>query len=1058
MNAERFIVDPTDQFDLTAAIYGLNHDYRTGGVGYIANSSAWVLEGDGNYNYSSDMVGLSLSYDVAVRMPEGQYWTASEKSAFLNRMFNDVDDPTASACTTTNQDAGMASQSNHNWVLSSGLVAAGTNDATHVQLPNTDPHYSTTNYYNNTVVMLTAANGGTSDYIGASYGLVTAQNNTGLLTVSSWSNGYATRSQIVSATYTSGLTSIVGTTGQYVCLDFGGNSYGLLPLTGTNTIAGGTTINVTGPYTFVSAPTSASVNGNCSTASASGTATVSTSLGTQYTIFDTITTSSTTAAGTATITFTKTASLAGSINVGDGIMAYNGWGNNFTPSYYMSYVTAVGTNTLTVINGPQVTASTTTAQMAWRFPQWTTGDVGRLWVTKQQAGDAFGVQPVVYSAGAGTVLSNNAGQYVLPDATLNGGGATPPAWGMFELVTAPDDTRAVRDLPRQSSWVFDLGLAPLIDYAGRYRDGPNYSFDQDMPSAELFVWGMKNSLTGFPDLTSSVPWTQNSALLQMFTTLPQLYSNNAYTAGWAGSNGTGYGGSQICGFGVCLPMQGHIINPVFRLAPTGNVASWFRDWQATVNTNSPNRSMFNAGNGYEMAEALLHNDPRIPDVSYTNQPLQYVLNQTGGSQVASLTGRPHLYSGNIAMSRTCWQCASGTVTMFDEATFSSTDTYDAPRLGNISIWKGGGVLIGSDTNIANFFAGSDPSITADAIGFGQSYGNTFLNGVQGSIGETTITQWASANAGTYGVQYGDASSRYAAACGNNAPGYNASALGFTISYMVRCWVHLKHSSDDEWVFQFDDVSLSGGTSPIYWHLQYPEQVGGTQQGFGNYTTGSTTYLGSNVIESVEDGNSGRNYGLLTYVYSPGTITLYNDCAGLASGNCSPSHPPTGGQGYTTRFSINGGGSVGASVSSLTTVVGHKLMGSLTDTTFTTANINPDSNWTGVQLTGALSTGIGLFARGGTTHSSMTNWTMTASGTVDMLVAGLSPGAYSLVVGGAQVYSGNVASGDSTLYSNFTAASGCSSGCTVVLSGGITIGLPTILTGGTIFGGQIHYFF
>jgi hypothetical protein len=92
------------------------------------------------------MTGLAMEYAVAANAPEGQYWAASEKTTFLNRMYNDFDDPSVAACNTTNQDA--ANQSNHNWVLSSGLLAAGTNDATHAQLPSADPHYATTDYYN----------------------------------------------------------------------------------------------------------------------------------------------------------------------------------------------------------------------------------------------------------------------------------------------------------------------------------------------------------------------------------------------------------------------------------------------------------------------------------------------------------------------------------------------------------------------------------------------------------------------------------------------------------------------------------------------------------------------------------------------------------------------------------------------------------------------------------------------------------------------------------------------------------------------------------------------
>jgi hypothetical protein len=95
------------------------------------------------------------------------------------------------------------------------------------------------------------------------------------------------------------------------------------------------------------------------------------------------------------------------------------------------------------------------------------------------------------------------------------------------------------------------------------------------------------------------------------------------------------------------------------------------------------------------------------------------------------------------------------------------------------------------------------------------------------------------------------------------------------------------------------------------------------------------------------------------------------------------------------------------------------MASLSDTTLTTADLNPDSNWTGVKAVGANSTGVALFARGGVTHSSMSSFTLSASGPVQLALVGLTPGNYTLSVGGAQVFSGAVGAGDTTLYAETT---------------------------------------
>jgi hypothetical protein len=1053
-------VNVTNNFWLQEIIYSLNNDFRSGGVGYTANSNAWVNVTNNDYGYENDASALALEYAVAAHAPEGGYWASSEQAAFLSRTYNDIDDPTQTSCTTTNQDA--ANQSNHNWVLSAGLLGpggSGHNDATHAQLPAADPHYSTANYYVNTVMMLPGSGGSGVDYTDSTYGLITAQSNTGVLTVSGWYTGTGgtgsapALNQIVSATYASGLTGVVGTAGQLICLDFGGNSYGLLPLTGTNTIAGGSTIRITGPYAFASAPATAAVNTSCSTASASGTATVSTTLGTQYTIFDTFTLSTTTAGAAATATFTKTTNLSSLVNVGDAVMATNGWWSDFYVGSNESIVTAVGTNTLSVINSSSVPASTSTPQLAWRFPPWTAGDCGRLWVAKQQFYRAQGVESVLYGAAAnnGFSIYNNKGMLSLPDTASNGGGADPVSLQTLDLVIAAygDDSRATRDLARINSVMFDYGVVrPLLDFnsVGRLRNGPAYSNDLDRGGMSEYLWTMADTVPGYPSLYGQ--WTSSLSTWYQFETLPQLLSGYGFKAGWAGQVGYGGGNGQL--YSTAIVIGGLASDPSFFFAPSSNQAGWFRNFAENFNTAGGSYAggggnMWGSNLSYGMALTFLYQDPRVADIPYTNQPLQWGPNPSYTPPTTAATGWPHLFQGDAAISRTCWECSSGTLVLFDNATFTDDcGVYDSPRFGNLSAWKGGAVLLGGDQNPSNNFWCADPSVTGDTFQFkGPTGSGNFLIGVQPTIGITPITAWASANAGTYGTQFGDSQSRYAAACGNEAPGYDTAGLNITLDHAVRCFVHLKKNGNDEWLFQFDDVALAGNSPtaslPMAWHLHYT-QNGQTQSGFGGYTTGSTTYLGANVIKELEDGNSGRTYGLMTYVASPLTIALNDDCVGLGGGQCSPGSTYSGGNGYTHRFTVASGSSVGANVSKFVSVVGHKLMDSLTDTTFTTANLNPDANWTGVQLTGAKSTGIALFAVGGSTRSAMTSFTTNFSGTGDWMIMGLKPGTYSLTVGGVPV-SGSpftVGSGDGTIY--FSSPAG-----TVVLTSG-SPSSPTSLQG------------
>ncbi len=1005
--AIRFAVDPTNSLWLQEMVYAANNDFRSGGVGYPANSNAWVGQSNSVYDYSTDQIGLGLIYSWLAHAPEGRYWTSSEQTAFLNRNFNDIDDPTVTPATTTNQDA--ANKSTHNWVLSSGMLASGTNDSTHAQLPSGDPHYSTTNYYVNTVIAL--QNSGV-DYSNQTYGLITAQSNTGVLTVSSWQrqgnqSGGMTPDlkEIAAATYTSGLTGITGTTGQFVCLNFGGNAFGIVALSGTNTITGGASITITNPGSSVSsAPTTASVQTTCSTASASGTANVSVTLGTPYTIFDTITTSSTAAGSSATITFTKTTSLSGSINAGDGIMGYNGWGQNFYISQYMSYVptgATIGSGTITgVINSNGVTVSTSTPTMAWRIPQWTTGDAGRLWVSKQQQNRSQGVQPILYGNGAQASFYSYNGIYVFPTTGANGGGDDPNGWADFELATAMDDSRAVRDLTRTLAYSTDMGaLGPqMASSTGRLGDGPSYGSDEDAPYAERLVWALQQTLPSYPALDGA--WLQNMTTFYMFEQLPQLYVGNTYMAGWADD---GYGHALVCG--SCDTIGLSAFAPILLWDPSSQAALYFRNWQNSVGGSS----LYAQSEGIDGSTAFLHNDPRVvdtcagtPATCYTAQPLQYFFDTSSSSLATSLTGINYGFINDVFISRTCWQCAAGTEAMFDSSTWRY-DFYDAQRVGNFSLWKGGAALLCNDSNPCNTFASSDPSNTADVLQIGAAGTNQFQIGLAGAIGNTPFL-W---EAGRANGQYGDPNSNYIGACSSIAPNYSASFLlstySVTIGHANECVLHFKKSGHLESFLRLDDYALSTGTTSLQWHVHMPT----TQNVYGGYTN-TVSYLGSNKFEELEDGNSGRTYGLLGWITSPGTITVNDDGTSYSGGN-----------GVTHRLTVAGGSSVGAAVSSLVSVTCFKVMQSLTDTTFNTTALNPDANWTGAQCADGNSTNIGLVARNGVTHSVITPFTASFSGPGDWMILGLTPGKYAVSVGGAPVAGSPfiVGVGDSSIYFN-----------------------------------------
>lgn len=1003
--ALRFSVDPTKQLWLDEMAYSCNNDQYTSGTGYAFNSGSFVAQSNSFYNYTLDMEGMTITCGVLAHSPEGSYWTASEYASFKDRMFSDIDDPTGFVASTANQDA--ANQSTHNWVLSNtGLSLQSGTDATHAQLPPGDPHFGTVNYYDGTVIY--AEIGNTNDYTSNQYALITGQTSAGLLTHTGWFNGSGNAGftpsleNITSATYVSGLTCS-GTTGQTVALDVGGlGGFLIFQLTGTNALAGGTPVyKINSVGTYPSPPTSATVNTNYGSAVCTGTATISTTLGTLYEIFDTVTTNNT-GAGSATITWTKTASLGSSINVGDGIFGNNGWGSNFTPS--PSLVTAVGTNSATVTNPGSSPFTSTTPKMAWRQPKWVPGDSGRLAATKTQHSPSLGVQPAVYGPGADSLTLQGAGYP--HDDILNGAGANQNAWPIFELAFS-EDPRAVRDLGRSQGSLFDFGIPREMQSTGGGYDGPGYSIDQNTPTANMFLWGLTQSIPNFPNLNATTgAWAQNSLLWAMFATCPDADLGALWICGFGGNSGGG-------GMGLYerdgLTGQGLVFSFATSHAPmspmTGYLRGWMDYWGGFYGRGVIDQ---------RLSPSVLHNDPRVPSNSgFTGLPLQYNFN-IAEPNIAALTGHPALYRSDAIISRSRgWTDQNGSLLMYDTPTNSCNGcVYNGPHSGGVSLWATG-CLLGSDEPTCNESWVYDGSTVGDAIAFnGGGLSNFLVPNAPTNLGNAPITLFYSDSAGSLGPQWGDAASNFVAGCSDVSANYDQTALNIILDRASVCFVHQKKLGNDEFVFVHHDVALNASSPtaslPIKWNAQYP-QNGATQASMGgSFTTGSTTYLGGNKVKELEDGLGGggahsapsHSHGLLSYFTSPNPIFVNDDCVGIGGGQCNGASYP-GGQGFSHRISINGGASVGANVSKLQTVVVHKVMQTLTDTTFTTFDLNPDANWTGVGCTGANSTGIALFALGGT-KGAPTSFSTSFSGAADWAIVGINPGCYAVTVAGVSV--------------------------------------------------------
>lgn len=1033
--AIRFMVNPTDATALAQVVYALKNIERTGGVSFNINEQAGVSISNNDltlYDYEA----ISLLYNAG-----STYLASADLATFRNKIYNDLDDPSVSACSKALVDE--SDPTTHTWALSSGTLAAGS-DSTHAQLPVTDPHYSTTNYYQNAVIGL--KNNSSNVYSDYTYRQITSQSNTGLLTITpSWTT--PGNDNLVSGTYTSGLTA-TGITGQTCGIQIGGNAEASVALTGLNTIAGGTALKVLAAGSGLTTGSSSQVNDTrIATAVCTGTPVVAIVAGTPYTIYDTVTINSTTSGGTATITFTKTASLSGSINVGDGIMGYNGWGNNFTLVPNESMVTAVGTNTLTVTNGSGVSASATPS-MAWRMPKWTAGDCGSVWAMKHIGFPSYGVSPIVYPFYGGAVLTGT----FIPEGGNMGGNGNATGEMALDLAIAAEDARAIRDLAKIQSYSFDWEWRHYMDYSGGWQhSGPGYSIDGVSSEVHLQTWVLGNSVPTYPTVDPTGPWMQEWSLQKMLEFLPYKSSGTAFTMGWGAASSYDFGA-----FGVLT--AGITFDGAFAYAPLSTNAGYFRNWLENINSSS--RWGVNGVQSSRTSQALLHNWPGTPSVAFTGMPLQRLFNTSSSARCISLTGWPcNQIRGDALISRSGWTHDYDSIAFFDFRTFAGD--YDQPQ-GSVRFQKGG-PLLAPDAQFSGGLAQNDnTAILADGYQFAGTTPtfDLFLNFPNTS---TTRNIFISHAGGANG-QYGDPSNRYAGSCYDMAPAYNSAGLGITINYAEICADHFKVPGHDEFVIE-GDIPKVGSTTQVAKHLHYSQNGQNIANGIP-MTTGTTTCVDASIspvscvaaldanriIKSVEDGSGTspvQSYGLMSYISSPVSIKLNWDCpnTGGNAPQCTPSSKYSGGNGYSDRITIQAGSTIGGNVApgEYPWCVVHKIMQTLTDTTFVPFAVNPDANWVGCGATGATSTAISLFARGNSTHGTITNFTQVFSGPGDWLVSGLLPGTYTVTVASVPVTGSPfaVVSGDNSIF--FSTSGG--GAFALSQNGGV---------GGVFLGGQVTF--
>lgn len=577
------------------------------------------------------------------------------------------------------------------------------------------------------------------------------------------------------------------------------------------------------------------------------------------------------------------------LTVGDAIFGANGWDyvGGF-PDEAMSFVNTITDDTHLIVLNSTFISATNTPSLAWFVPKWKTGDVGFNWEQKFWQAQP-GSQSVAYPPAGGSGVGYSYGVATGSNNGIKNG------FGHFNLgiTAASTDTRGRDDAARHQTYTWDYELQHYMNYSsGPLHSGGVYS-NGVLYGLGLMMRAYTDSLVGFPSI--DLTWLMNGPLWKIFTVYPDLRSSSASLFGTSMGYAAETGDANI---GPSTPAAlGFLLDPIFAVAPNSDQAKWLRYWfQHATDLDIWSGSV--ASVNYNTPIALIHNDPRTASVSYMGIPLQYAFLKTSSAACSALTGWPcpSSISGNSVVSRTSW--TDRTASLVFAGYRSYYNDHDNPQNGSTWIYKVGGLINGDAPPGLYTTGGYDMTMNGDMLRFGGAINlkpgpDSSLVGGLPQTADSPITQWASSNHGSWDSQFGDQSSKFMHVCADVSTAYT-----FSVDYAIRCVTHFKDlalngSTGEDIVLQWNSVSLASNPAQVETHIHYVQNgqpaYGGGSSGF--YAEGNTTCPGgcqnldtNRLMQSLENGdgpdagsnNPQRNYGVISTVLSPGTITMRDD--------------------------------------------------------------------------------------------------------------------------------------------------------------------------------------
>jgi len=506
-------------------------------------------------------------------------------------------------------------------------------------------------------------------------------------------------------------------------------------------------------------------------------------------------------------------------------------------------------------------------------------------------------------------------------------------------------------------------------WTGVTHGGPDSSSLVDVPMSAGIALMIRNSVVRGPDLIEGV---------YLSRVLPYKFYQHASSA----TGGTALAGvrdsselssqSQADQLAVLSVLA---LYPIDVYAPYayGLVRNSFGNFDAG------NLLAFN--NGDTVHQAFEFYDPAARDSHLGGLTTQFLFRETDYAQCIAKLGANACFAGTAlhrAVSKNDWTGSATTVAIqAGHPNFNHVLSGDDSSFGSYSIFKNGVLVAASGLSDAseNGSGRLTPNVSLDA---GEA--NHFL-----APGAVRITRWAGTDPN------GDPQSRFAYAMMDGASEYNSSVA---VAHMLRHVIHFKAAGTQDFVISYDDIATSGGTyEKAFWSYEL--------NGLG---TAAVTVGASDLrVTNTQAGSK-----LMTqFVPVAGTNSLALTSDG--------SEASTGDAYRVYLCASNDGATCNSSATNAEWIAVHKPVANLGPSMDPVEALTTvDSNWRGVEIMGN-SPKVALFARGGLTFPG-TSFTANYGGSAQILIAGLTPGTYTVLRNGSVILSGQIVSdGDDTLY-------------------------------------------